>query len=241
MRTAAVLAALTLGALLATACSPAADTPASTKLTPISPARPAGQAPGTTTDSATPTTPTTPTTTSTPAPAPSASAADAIAWVEAAGPVDAAGYRVALRGGASADLGEDVAFTTPAGISCMTDVRRTATAGLACLVDLVDPPPAPPDVYGVWKAGWVDFDGTAVRIGSAHGDPGRFAAGQGPPLPPDRSLSFGDFRCRTDTSTLVCVNYARRTAVRYSDDGIDAYGCTRRTPPAVGVGIEYVC
>ena len=231
MRIPVVFTALSACGLLLAGCAPGADTPASTKLTPISPSRPAGQQTSTTSRSTTGT--------NSPAPAPGAPAAEAIAWVQEAGPVDAAGFHVALRSGASTPLGDDVAFTTPSGTTCMTDVRRAA-AGLACLVDLADPPPAPPDVYGVWKGGWVDFDGQSVKIGSAHGDPGRFAAGQGAPLPLDRSLSFGDFRCRTDTSALVCVNYARQTAVRYSDGGIDVYGCARRTPSA-GVGIEYTC
>ena len=47
--------------------------------------------------------------------------------------------------------------------------------------------------------------------------------------------------CRTDTAALVCVNYANQTAVRYSEDGIDAYGCTRQTPPQSGIGIQYGC
>jgi hypothetical protein len=34
--------------------------------------------------------------------------------------------------------------------------------------------------------GWVDFDGSSVQVGSIHGDPGRFTAGEGP------SLAFGD-------------------------------------------------
>jgi hypothetical protein len=37
------------------------------------------------------------------------------------------------------------------------------------------------------------------------------------------------------------VNYANQTAVRYSEDGIDAYGCTRQTPPQSGIGIQYGC
>lgn len=231
-----MFAALTAVGLLVAGCSPSTETAGTGKLTPISPSRPAGQAAPSTTGTTTSTTSTSPTA----APAPGATVGEAIAWVQAAGPVDAAEFQVAMRGGASTPLGEDVAFTTPAGTSCMTDLRR-GSGDLACLVNLTDPPPAPPDIYGVWKGGWVDFDGTAVRIGSAHGDPGRFAAGQGVTLPTDRSLSFGDFRCRTDESALVCVNYARQTAVRYSDDGIDAYGCTRQTPPAQGVGIEYTC
>ena len=168
------------------------------------------------------------------------SAATAIAWVEAGPPADDAEFRVALRGSSSTPLGEDTAFTTPSGISCMTDTKRDS-GGLACLVDLVDPPAQPADVYGAWKGGWVDFDGAGVRVGSAHGDPGRFAVGRGAPLPQGNSLSFGDFRCRADVTTLVCVDYARKTGVRYSDDGIETYGCTRQTPPPAGVGVQYTC
>jgi hypothetical protein len=87
----------------------------------------------------------------------------------------------------------------------------------------------------------VDFDGKSVQVGSAHGDPGRFAAGQGAPLPVDRSVSFGDFRCRTDTSALVCVNFARQTAVSYSDAGIDTFGCARQSAPPAGIGVQYTC
>ena len=163
MRTAVLIAA----ALLVAGCSPAGnDTARPTVLTPISPSR-AGDR---TSQSAT----TTAATTATQAPGSDSSAADAIAWVQAAGPVDAAEFRVALRGGVSTSIGEDVAFTTPFGTQCMTDVKRSAS-DLACLVALTDPPKAPADVYGVWKGGWVDFDGSVVRIGSAHGDPGRFA------------------------------------------------------------------
>ncbi len=177
---------------------------------------------------------------STAAPEASASVAEAIAWVESAPPVDGADFQVALRNGTSTLLGEDVAFTTPSGTSCMTDTRR-GSAALACLVDLIDPPPQPPGIYGVWKGGWVDFDGASVQVGSAHGDPGRFSVGQGPPLPQGGSLSFGDFRCRSDAAALVCVNFARQTGVRYSDDGIDVYGCAREISPPAGIGVQYTC
>lgn len=160
--------------------------------------------------------------------------------MEAGPPVDGADFQVALRAGTATSLGDDTAFTTPFGASCMTDTKRVA-GGLACLVNLVDPPPQPPDVYGAWKGGWVDYDESSVRVGSAHGDPGRFSAGQGAPLPAGGSLSFGDFRCRTDSTALVCANYANKTAVRYSDDGIEAYGCTRQTPPQAGIGVQYTC
>lgn len=234
MRIALVLAT----SVLVAGCSTVpAGKPGSTELTAITPTRntSSAAAPSTTSRAPAP-----PKTGSISAPGVGDSPQTAIAWVEAGPPADDADFRVALRGGSSTPLDQDTAFTTPSGISCMTDVKRDA-GGLACLVDLVNPPPQPPDVYGVWKGGWVDFDGSGVRIGSAHGDPGRFAVGSGAPLPQGNSLSFGDFRCRADVTTLVCVNYARKTGVRYSDDGITAYGCTRQNPPAAGVGEQYSC
>jgi hypothetical protein len=204
------------------------------ELTPITPSRPAGAT------ATTGQTSSTPPTSAVLAPSGDAAVADVIAWVQAGPPVDGADFRVALRNGTTTDLGDDTAFTTASGISCMTETKRVA-GGLACLVNLADPPPQPPDVYGVWKGGWVDFNDAGVQVGSAHGDPGRFSAGQGPPLPAGGSLSFGDFRCRADNTALVCVNYANQTAVRYSDDGIDTYGCARRDPPQSGIGIQYAC
>ena len=226
------IALLFAASLLVAGCSQlSGNPPQATQLTPITPSRTAG--------SASPTPATTPPSSS-PAPQPGAPIAEAIRWVEAAGPVDSADFHVALRGGTTTSLGDDVAFTTPSGTSCMTDTRHGSRA-LACLVDLIDPPPQPADVYGAWKGGWVDFDGGVVQVGSAHGDPGRFGAGRGSPMPADRSLSFGDFRCRTDTSVLVCVNYAHQTAVYYSDSGIGTYGCTREATPPAGIGIFYSC
>ena len=229
------IAVLFAASVLVAGCSQVpAGQPGPTQLTPIT----HGTGGSTTSRSATATSSAAPS--STAAPESGASAGAAIAWVEAGPPVDDADFRVALRNGAATSLGDDTAFTTPSGISCMTDVKRVAS-GLACLVDLADPPPQPADVYGAWKGGWVDFDGSGVRVGSAHGDPGRFSLGQGAPLPPGGSLSFGDFRCRTDTAVLVCANYAHQTAVRYSDGGITPYGCTRQSPPQPGIGIQYTC
>jgi hypothetical protein len=223
-------------ALVAGCSAVPAGKPGPTELTPITPSRntASAAAPSSTTGS-----PASSKTASISAPGADDTVQTAVAWVEAGPPADGADFRVALRGGTSTPLGEDTAFTTPSGISCMTDTKRAG--GLACLVDLVNPPPQPPDAYGVWKGGWVDFDGAGVRVGSAHGDPGRFAVGSGAPLPQGSSLSFGDFRCRADVTTLVCVNYARKNGVRYSDDGITAYGCTRQNPPAAGVGEQYTC
>lgn len=214
-------------ALLAAGCSGDSGQARHTQLTPITPSRTA------TSTSATSTTPSA-------APAAGVPIAEVIEWVAAAGPVDAAQYHVALRPGSTVQLGDDVAFTTPSGTTCMTDAKH-GTPGLACLVDLTDPPPQPPDIYGVWKGGWVDFDGAGVQVGSAHGDPGRFSNGQGPELPYDRSLSFGDYRCRTDETALFCVNYAHQSAVRFSAGGIDTYACARQLTPPAGIGVQYVC
>jgi hypothetical protein len=234
------IALLCAASMLVAGCSVVpASKPGPTELTPITPSRIPGAA---TTAHNTPRSSGTPTTSSAPAAAPAAGdpVGAALAWVEAGPPVDDADFRVALRGGTSTPLGEDTAFTTSSGTTCMTDARRAA-GDLACLVNLVNPPPQPPDVYGAWKGGWVDFDGSTVRIGSAHGDPGRFAVGQGAPLAPGGSVSFGDFRCRSDATTLVCVNYARKSGVRYSDEGIATFGCTLQNPPPDGVGEQYTC
>jgi len=225
MRIAVLLAA----SILVAGCSQSTGGESSpTALTPITPSRTTGSAP------------TAPTTVPSAAPAADVPIADAITWIEAAPPVDAADYHIALRSGTTTELPDDVAFTTPFGTTCMTDAKHGAPA-LACLVDLAEPPPRPPDVYGQWKGGWVDFDGSTVEIGSAHGDPGRFGNGQGPELSADRSLSFGDYRCRTDDTALLCVNYAHHSAVRFSDSGIDTYACARQTTPPAGIGVQYVC
>jgi hypothetical protein len=169
-------------------------------------------------------------------PAPGAPIDDVIKWIEAGQPADSAEYHVATRDGATSDLGEDVAFTTPSGkTNCMTDSKYSAGA-LACLVDLIDPPPRPDDAYGEWKGGWVDYDGKSVMVGSVHGDPGRFTAGSGPELPYGKVLAFGDYRCRTDPAGLFCANYANQSAVKYSDAGIEPFGCLQpiTAPPQIG-------
>lgn len=180
---------------------------------------------------------TSPTTTQ-PAEPPAAGApiADVIAWIEAGSPADAAQYNVAFRDGTTTQLGEDVAFRTPSSTTqCMTDSKNSDGA-LACLVDLADPPPRPADAYGEWKGGWVDYDGTTVTVGSVHGDPGRFTAGVGAELPYGQVLAFGDYRCRADTVGLFCVNYAHRSAVKFSDAGVEPFGCLQpaTAPPQIG-------
>jgi hypothetical protein len=229
MRIARSLAASLLVAGCVAACSDSTGgQPHPTALTPITPSRTGGSTSATTTTS------------TLAAPPTGVPIAQAITWIEAGAPVDSAEYHIALRGGVTTDLGDDVAFTTPAGTACMTDAKHNAPA-LACLVDLTNPPPQPPDIYGQWKGGWVDFDGATVLVGSAHGDPGRFATGQGPELPLDTSVSFGDFRCRTDSDALYCVNYAHQSAVRMAADGVATYACAQQVTPPAGIGMKYVC
>jgi hypothetical protein len=191
----------------------------------------------TTTPQATTTTPTTPAK----APAPGAPVADVIAFIESGRPADAGQFHVATRDGTTTQLGEDVAFTTPSGKSqCMTDSTNFGGA-LACLVDLTIPPLQPPDVYGQWKGGWVDFAGPSIEIGSAHGDPGRFVNGKGPELPYGDALAFGDYRCRSDPDGLYCVNYAHQSAARFSDAGIVPFGCLQKVTPPADIGEKYSC
>lgn len=227
------IAVLLTASLLVAGCSGATGGQAKqTQLTPITPSR-AGTSSSATTSA-------TSATTATPAPPGGVPIAEAITWIEAGPPIDAAQYHIALRGSVTTDLGDDIAFTTPAGTTCMTDAKH-GSPGLACLVEFTNPPPRPQDIYGQWKGGWVDFDGGSVQVGSAHGDPGRFANGQGTELPYDTSLSFGDYRCRTDANALLCVNYAKQSAVRLSADGADAYACARQVTPPPGIGEQYVC
>lgn len=177
-------------------------------------------------------------------PPPGAAIADVIAWIEAGRPADAAGYHSATRDGVSTDLIDEVAFTVPAAphraTNCMTD-SGSADGALACVVDLVNPPPQPQEIYGQWKAGWIDYGGNSLRVGSVHGDPGRFVHGDGAELPDGSTLSFGDYRCRADRVGLFCVNYAHRSAVRFSPEEIGVFGCLHPVPPPADAGKLYSC
>lgn len=189
------------------------------------------------------TAPTAPTT----VPAAGAPIAALIQWVEAGRPVDAAGYHRVSRDGVSTDLGADVGFTVPAEpggaarpTTCVTDARLTGGA-LACLADLAAPPPRPAAVYGEWKGNWVDFDGTSAQVGSAHGDPGPFANGDGAVLPDGATLAFSDYRCRTDRTGLFCVNYAHRSGLRLSRAGVEPFGCLQAVPAPDDAGALFRC
>lgn len=164
-----------------------------------------------------------------------------IAFIEAGRQADTAQYHSATREGRTTQLGQDVAFVTPSGKSnCMTDSANSDGA-LACLVDLADPPPRPPDLYGEWKGGWVDFPGPSIEVGSAHGDPGRFSNGTGAELPYGDTLAFGDYRCRSDPAGLFCVNYAHQSAARLSDAGVVPFGCLQTVTPPADIGERFSC
>lgn len=169
-----------------------------------------------------------------------AAIADVIGWIERGTPADAGAHHSASRDGETTDLGEDIAFTGPSGTpNCMTDAR--ADGALACLVNLTDPPAQPADVYGLWKGGWVDFSGPSVEVGSSHGDPGRFGRGTGAELSSGQSLAFGDYRCRTDTAGVYCVNYAHQSAVKFDAAGVETFGCLRPTTPPSDIGRQFSC
>jgi hypothetical protein len=228
MRIAVLIAA---SALVAACSSTAPDTAAGSQQVSTSPTN-------------TPTnTPTTAKTTSALAAAPAAGAAiaDVVKWIESGTPADATGYHSATRDGVTTQLDPDFAFASPSGkANCMTDTRFGGA--LACLVDLTDPPPQPPDVYGHWQGGWVDFEGATVEIGSPHGDPGRFTNGTGPALAYGNTLAFGDYRCRADQSGTYCVNYAHQSAVKFAESGIVTFGClTKVTPTPTDVGAKFSC
>ncbi|TQK27106.1 hypothetical protein FBY28_0053 [Arthrobacter sp. SLBN-53] len=163
---------------------------------------------------------------------------EVIGWVEAGTAAPADRYATMARAGVTAAV-DGVAFTT-AVTNCVSTSGYRAGA-LACLVDLDDPPPRPPDAITVWRGDWVDFDGSAVEIGSVRGDPGPFRDGAGAALPVGESLTFGDMRCRADTAALVCVNYAQRSAVRMAADGITGFGCLAEDRPPPGIGIRLSC
>jgi hypothetical protein len=179
----------------------------------------------------------------TPSAAPQAGApiSDVIAWVEAGRPADATHYHSATRDGVTTDLGQDIAFTASgATVRCMTDAKHTGGT-LSCLVRLTNPPPRPAAVYGGWRGGWVDFDGTSLQVGSARADPGPFTNGDGAELAAGESLQFGDFRCRSDQTGVYCVNYAHRSAVRFAAAGIEPFGCLQAVPPPEGIGEKFSC
>lgn len=174
-------------------------------------------------------------------PEPGAPIAEVIAWIGAGEAADTAAFHTANYNGTSNDLGDDVAFVTPSGkTKCMTD-SKYAGGALACLVKFINPPPRPPDFPTAWVGDWVDFDGQSVSVGGPHGDPGRFVNGDGPQLPYGKSLKFGDYQCRSDQVGLYCANFAHQSAARFSDAGIEPFGCLVSVPPPPDIGLRFSC
>lgn len=175
------------------------------------------------------------------APDPGAPVAEVAAWIAAGTAADAGPFHTATRDGTSTDLGDDISFTTPSGKTRCATMWNYSKA-LMCLVELKDPPPKPPDVEIHWAGGWVDFDGRSLSVGGFHGDPGPFASGDGPQLPYGQSLKFGEYQCRSDQAGLYCTTDARESAVRYSDAGIEPFGCLAPvTPPPPDIGLQFSC
>jgi hypothetical protein len=183
-----------------------------------------------------------------PPPPTGASAPRLLAWIQAGRPAAAERYHAATADDGTVTRLEDpadVGFTTPSGkITCMTALRYQPA--LNCLVWLLDAPPKPAGVQGEWIGGWVTFDGDTATVGSLHGDPGPFIQGRGPTLPYGQTLSFGDFRCRSDQSGLFCVDESRQTGLRYASVGIDVFGCLhqvspRGRPDEEPVGLAFQC
>lgn len=166
--------------------------------------------------------------------------AQVIRWVQAGPAADAADFHTATRDGKPTDLGEDIAFVaSSADTRCATD--KLVNGQLSCLVKSADLPAKPSDVEGNWIAGWVDFEGSTVDIGSLHGDPGRFTYGDGAELPEGQSLAFGDYRCRADAAALICINYAHQSGIRISQAAVEPLGCLQPVTPPVGVGRQLSC
>lgn len=170
---------------------------------------------------------------------------EVIAWTEAGSPADPDAYHEAYFDGVTTRLGDDIAFTAPSGASggttqCITD-EALSSGGLICLLDLDAPAPRPEGVEGEWKAGWIDYPGASMQVGSLHGDPGPFVKGSGARLTEGQSLAFGDYRCRSDAAGLLCVNYAHRTAAWISADAVVPFGCLQPVTPPPEAGPSFSC
>lgn len=175
------------------------------------------------------------------APEPGAPVAGVAAWIAAGTPADIAPFHTATRDGTETNLRDDVAFTTPSGKTRCATLSRYVPS-LMCLVELKNPPPKPSEVEIHWAGGWVEFDGRSLAVGSFHGDPGPFANGDGPQLAYGQTLKFGEYQCRSDQAGLYCTTDAHESAVRYSDSGIEPFGCLRPvTPPPPDIGLQFSC
>ncbi|GAA1075338.1 hypothetical protein [Tsukamurella spumae] len=107
-------------------------------------------------------------------------------------------------------------------------------AALSCLPGIDRGVPRPDGLTGQWIGSWVDFTGTAVTVGSLHGDPGVFNNGVGEPVPYGTAVTSGDYRCRPAEEGMYCRSLRHRSAVLMGR-AFAAYGC-REVPPEWGVG-----
>ncbi|WP_159849878.1 hypothetical protein [Nocardia sp. CY41] len=170
---------------------------------------------------------------------------DRIAWVRQGNPVDLGAFHSArLDGGPATDLRDDIAFTSPTGkISCITGTALKMD-GFDCMVELKDPAPAPGEGFGNWFGGYVTYSGSRMTVGQFRGDPGLFIHGEGPTLPYDSTVTFGDYLCRLATTGLTCVDPTKGTGVQMSSEGVVPLGCLREVPAAErepAVGRAYAC
>jgi hypothetical protein len=169
---------------------------------------------------------------------------EVITWIEGGSPADPAEYHVAFRDGVTTRLGESIAFVAPSGPAHATTQCVTGAQGagpLTCLLELTSPPPRPAQAEGMWQPGWIEFSGTGLSVGSLRGDPGPFANGTGTELAAGQTLMFGDNRCRSDASGLLCVNYAHRSAVRITADEVSAFGCLAEVAPPPESAMLFSC
>ncbi|MFI9509556.1 hypothetical protein [Nocardia sp. NPDC052566] len=175
------------------------------------------------------------------APAPGAPIAEVVAWIKAGSPAAGDFHTARQDSGASTDLGEDTAFSSPSGkITCTTYLQYYT--GMSCIVALKNPPPKPADTIGNWVGGWVYYDRAEMTVGSPHGDPGPFIRGRGPELSYGNRLAFGDYSCRMDSTGLYCVDPTAKSGVRMSDAGIVPFGCfQKQANPRDTVGEAYAC
>ncbi|MEU2179036.1 hypothetical protein ABZ552_32915 [Nocardia sp. NPDC019219] len=170
---------------------------------------------------------------------------DRIEWVRQGSPVDLARFhQVQLAGGPATDLAADIAFVSPTHkISCITGVEF-GFDGFDCMVELQEPAPAPGEGYGQWFGGYVTYSGQRLTVGQFRGDPGLFINGEGPTLPYDSTVAFGEYLCRLATTGLTCVHPAQRTGVQLSSADVVPLGCLREVPEAErepAVGRAYAC
>ncbi|WP_063053046.1 hypothetical protein [Nocardia arthritidis] len=170
---------------------------------------------------------------------------DRIAWVQQGSPIDLAAYHSAtIEGGPVTDLRGDIAFVSPTHkISCITGVEFDFD-GFDCMIELKNPAPAPGEGYGQWFGGYVTYSGQRLTVGQFRGDPGLFIHGEGPTLPYDSMVTFGEYLCRLATTGLTCVNPTTGSGVQMSSEGVVPLGCLHELPEAErepAVGRAYAC